>query len=81
MQRTKHEVLNHFIVFGEQHLWLLLKEWLTYYHTARPHQGLGNVPIGNALPPPEVIESVRLEDIVCHESLGGLLKRYERTAA
>ena len=81
VQRTKHEVLNHFIVFGEEHLRLLLKEWLTYYHTARPHQGLGNVPIGAALPPAEPIEDFCLEQVVSHESLGGLLKYYERKAA
>jgi putative transposase len=77
-QRPKHEVLNHFIVFGEKHLRLLLKECLCYYHTARPHQGLGNVPIGTALPPPEPMGAFRVEEVVCHESLGGLLKYYER---
>ena len=45
VQRTKHEVLNHFIVFGEHHLQHILACWLTYYHQFRPHQGLGNVPI------------------------------------
>ena len=79
--RVKDEVLNHFMVFGEKHLRRILDAWLTYYHRHRPHQGLGNMPIDTALPPPEPIESVRLEDIVCHESLGGLLKHYERRAA
>jgi putative transposase len=76
VQRTKHEVLNHFIVFGEKDLRHILSCWLHYYHTQRPHQGLGNVPIGIPLPPPEPLESLRLEDVVCHESLGGLLKHY-----
>ena len=35
---------------------------------------LGNVPICGTLPPPELIDVVRLGDIVCRESLGGLLK-------
>jgi hypothetical protein len=81
VQRTKHEVLNHFIIFGEEHLRHILDEWTTYYHTQRPHRGLGNVPISSLLPPPEPLESLRLEDVVCHESLGGLLKHYERRAA
>jgi putative transposase len=81
VQRTKHEVLHHFIVFGEKHLRLVLREWLAYYHTARPHQGLGNVTISGRLPPADAIKSLRLKDIVCHESLGGLLKHYERKAA
>jgi putative transposase len=79
--RTRAEVLNHFIVFGEKHLRHILDEWTTHYHTHRPHQGLGNVPMGASLPPPEPRESFRLEDVVCHESLGGLLKHYQRAAA
>jgi putative transposase len=75
--RTKAECLNHFIVFGEKHLWTILKSWLDYYHRWRPHQGLGDVPIDTALPPPAPIEDFRLEDVVCHEALGGLLKHYE----
>ena len=81
IQRTKHKVLNHFIVLGEKHLRILRKQWLAYYHTARPHQGLGNVPIGKAVPPPDPIGDFCLEDVICHESLGGLLKHYERKAA
>jgi putative transposase len=72
VDRTRAEVLNHFIVFGESHLRHILKQWLVHYHTARPHQGLGNVPIGTALPSPAPIHEFRLEDVVCHESLGGL---------
>ena len=81
MGRTRGEVLNHFIVFGEKHLRRILEAWLTHYHFHRPHQGLGNVPIRSSLPPPEPLESFRLEDVVCRESLGGLLKHYERRAA
>jgi hypothetical protein len=73
--RTRREVLKHFIVFGEKHLRYVLNEWTAYHHTARPHQELGNVPISSSLPPPEPAESFRLEDVVCRESLGRLLKR------
>ena len=62
--RTRGEVLNHFIVFGEKHLRRILEAWLTHYHFHRPHQGLGNVPIRSSLPPPEPLESFRLEDVV-----------------
>jgi putative transposase len=79
--RTRAEVLNHFIVFGENHLRHILASWLTYFHQCRPHQGLGNVLIESDLPPPEPIDTFRLEKVVCHESLGGLLKHYERRAA
>jgi putative transposase len=82
VQRTKHEVLNHFLVFGERHLRYILKSWLLYYHQFRPHQGLGNVRLAERnLLPPELSEVVPLGEIVCHKSLGGLLRHYERIAA
>jgi putative transposase len=34
VQRTKHEVLNHFIIFGEKHLRHLISSWLEYYKPA-----------------------------------------------
>ncbi len=46
----------------------------------RPHQSLGNLPLGMTGPPPEVT-SIQTTEIVCHEQLGGLLKQYERVAA
>jgi putative transposase len=79
--RTKAECLDHFIVFGERHLRHIIKQWVTYYHFRRPHQGLGNVPIDTSLPSPSPLQEFCKEDIVCHETLGGLLKHYERCAA
>ena len=79
--RIRAEALNHFIVFGENHLRHIVSQWVSYYHRWRPHQGLGNAPIDIALPSPAPINDFRLEDVVCHESLGGLLKHYERRAA
>jgi hypothetical protein len=58
-----------------------MAEWLTYYHRHRPHQGLGNVPIGGELPAEQSVDDFRFENVVCRESLGGLLKHYERQAA
>jgi putative transposase len=81
VQRTKHEVLNHFIVFGERHLRHLLREWFSYYHKCRPHQGLGNVLIAGTVPRSESLDISCREDIECHERLGGLLKHYKRKAA
>jgi hypothetical protein len=45
-----------------------------------PHQGLGNVPLPGGSTP-GTIEDHNLDDIVCHEAMGGLLKHYERRAA
>jgi putative transposase len=81
--RTKAECLNQFIVFGENHLRHILDQWTHFYHRSRPHQGLGNVLIDTVLPSRVPLHEFRLEDVVCHESLGGLLKHFdfERRAA
>lgn len=81
VQRVKRECLDWFLVFGERHLRHILTCWLEYYNNFRPHQGLGNVPIGAPLPEFESVEFFQRKDIICHESLGGLLKHYERKAA
>ena len=79
VQSVKHECLDHFIVFGEAHLRHIMSEYLLYYHQHRPHQGLGNRPLGGA-------ESVAADAdqsvgaVVCEERLGGLLRHYRRTA-
>ena len=74
-------MLNHFVVFGESHLRSILSCWLTHCHFQRPHQGLGNVTVDAGIPPPDPVEGIRPDNIVCYESLGGLLKHYTRVAA
>ena len=81
VQRTKHEVLNHFVIFGENHLRHLISSWLDYYHRFRPHQDLGNAVLTEAAARPESADVVGVDDIVCHEYLGGLLKHYQRKDA
>lgn len=81
IQSIKHECLNYFLVLGEAHLNYLVEQYVKHYHTERPHQGVG---IDNALlcprsPPDEGVPL--LDEIDCHERLGGLLKSYSRRAA
>jgi putative transposase len=81
IQSIKQECLDHFIVLGERHLNHLVSEYVHYYHTQRPHQGID---IGNELlvpmkPPDENVPAP--DQLVCRERLGGLLKSYSRRAA
>ena len=71
----KHECLNYFMVFGEEHLKYLVESYLDYYNRFRPHQGIGNVTIEPLppAPPDGEIESVSI--------LGGLHHHYRRKAA
>jgi putative transposase len=79
IQSLKHEALNHFIVFGLQHLDHIVSEYVTYYLECRPHQGIGNRLIGEA-PPETHVELRSLDEIHCERRLGGLLKHYSRAA-
>jgi len=80
IQSIKHECLDNVIVFGEQHFNYLNSEYTSYYHTERPHQALGNDPLGEKpVGGPKPFENS--DQIVCHERLGGLLKYYSRLAA
>jgi putative transposase len=74
--------LNFFLVFGQKHFDYLVSSYLSHYNSVRPHQGsdIGNKPLTGTWP--EVDEPLAEgEQIVCIESLGGVLKHYERRAA
>ena len=64
--------------FGEQHLRILVREYLEHYHRERNHQGLDNHLIETMdvpLQPPVGL------GVGCHERLGGMLKYYHQAAA
>jgi hypothetical protein len=56
-----------------------LSEYLVYYHQHRPHQGLDNRPLGWTETAAEADRP--LDEVVCQERLGGLLRHYQRRAA
>jgi putative transposase len=78
VQSCKVECLDHFICFGEHHLRYLPNEYLAYNHEQRPHQALDNVPLSGL----SVNETAtpNLENLVCEQRLGGLLKHHCRAA-
>lgn len=79
IQTLQRECLNHFIVFGEQHMDYLVNEFVDFYHEERPHQGKGNdLLTSNGETPPEILS---IDSVKCRERLGGVLKHYRRQAA
>jgi putative transposase len=52
------------------------KEYVEHYHTERPHQATGNVPLTASSSPP-----TSDGEVVCRERLGGVLRHYYRAAA
>ncbi len=74
----RRELLNHVIVLNQWHLERLLREYLAdYYHTARPHQGLG----GQTPIPLEANTGAGNGELIAIPVVGGLHHRYQRRAA
>ncbi|MDA7978113.1 MAG: integrase core domain-containing protein [Pirellulales bacterium] len=85
VQSIKQECLDHFIVFGTQHMDYLCGQYLEYYHTERPHQDKENELL---LRPERASPADRddaglpmLREVRCRSRLGGLLNSYSRRAA
>ncbi len=75
MRSVREECLDRLIILNEHHLRRVLIEYITYYNTRRPHQGLEqDSPLGLE---PEVIEG----QIRYRKVLGGIIPDYYREAA
>ena len=80
VQSVRQECLDHFLVFGEDHLRYLLTEYVQHHNEERPHQGRNNEPLGG--PPGHAFPATLcISEVRCQERLGGLLKSYSRVAA
>jgi transposase InsO family protein len=71
----RRECLDHFLILREAHLRRLLRGYIGYYNTARPHQSLDN----NS-PQPRVVEPSPRGRIIAIPQVGGLHHRYQRVA-
>jgi len=76
---VRTECLDHFVIFGERHLWHLLKEFVRHYLTERYHQGLGSQIIRPIASPSN--DNATLGAVRYWPPLGGALNYYCRTAA
>ena len=70
---VKRECLNRFVCFGEDHLRYIIKEYVDYYNTVRPHSSLGR--------PIDYKPLVNIGAVHCQSRLGGLLRHYYRKAS
>jgi putative transposase len=71
----RRELLDHVIVFGEQHLYRLLKDYFAYYHESRTHLSLDrNAPVPRTVEPPDT------GSVIAIPLVGGLHYRYRRVA-
>jgi len=79
VQTAKTECLDHFMVFGEEHLRHWVFSFQADYNELRPHQARDNLPLNCAAPPPA--SAFVTQDIGCEERLGGLPKHFYRRVA
>jgi putative transposase len=67
----RREVLDYFLLLGEKQIFNILKKYIDYYNSKRPHQGLGQeIPCG--------YQSQRKGEIIKIPIPGGLCFHYER---
>src|SRR5207244_11436432 len=71
----RRECLDHVIVLNERHLRRLLRAYLAYYNTVRPHQALNNTS-----PLPRSVQPPTRGPIVAIPQVGGLHHRYQSAA-
>lgn len=77
---VRRECLDHMLIMSEKHLHSVVKEYIRYYNSARPHQG-----IGQALPEvtPEPMQQTPAGDdgkVISFPVLGGLHHDYRKVA-
>ncbi len=77
----KRECLNHFFCFSLRQLDHIVQTYAQYYNEYRPHQGLGNQPLGDRNGPQPLASNIQAGTIRRRQWLGGLLKHYYRQAA
>ena len=73
VRTVREECLDHLLIMNETHLHRVLKSYIAYYETARPHQGLGQ-----KMPVPRQNDS-NTGPIRKREVLGGVINDYYRT--
>ena len=79
MGTLRAQLLDHVIVLSQRHLERLLREFIEeYYHTDRPHQGLGGDTPEVYDPAPKISGPSKLISIPV---VGGLHHKYLRVAA
>jgi hypothetical protein len=72
----RRECLDHLIVLGERHLHRILREYVTFFNAARPHEGIQQlIPSPTARP-----QYLRGVSVVSKPVLGGLHHDYQVAA-
>ena len=75
VKTVRNECLDKLLIFNEAHLRQVLREYIAYYNTARPHEALGQQsPLPRTIPATD-------GPVRCRPILGGIQNDYYRDAA
>ena len=75
IRSVREECLDHVLILNERHLHRVLKEYVTYFNHARPHQGIEQqIPAGDKCCSGD-------GPVRCRDILGGIMHDYYRAAA
>jgi len=77
----KRECLNQFFCFSLRQLDHIVQIYGLYHNQYRPHQGMGNRPLGVPEDRSQQAREIDAGEIRCRHWLGGMLKHYYRQAA
>ncbi len=74
VRSVRQECLDKLLVINAVHLRRVMRDYVQYYNTARPHQG-----IAQRMPVPTLVSDAR-GPIRCRDVLGGIIHDYYRAA-
>lgn len=80
---VRRECLDHLLILSERHLYTLVKEYVEYYNSMRPHQGIGQgIPkmAGSTMPDALLGDDQAGAKVISLPVLGGLYHDYRRSA-
>lgn len=75
VRTVRDECLNKVLIINQAHLRRVMREFIVYHNTARPHQGIDQqIPVAHAAP-------IGSGPVRCRNVLGGIIHDYYREAA
>jgi transposase InsO family protein len=81
VQTCRHELLDRTLIWNQQHLLHALRQFLRFYNSHRPHQGIANNRPLRPLPSP-ISDPTRIARLYIrrHQRLGGILNEYRHAS-
>jgi len=73
VRSIRSEALDHHIIVSQKQIFNIVSQYVSYYNSIRPHQGINSIPLGV---PPDIIPAKENSKICSKSILGGLHHHY-----